>query len=216
MNTLTFDIETIPQNEESLSKIQEEEIEKKMERYLVKRPHEDEGEAKKMLMATSPYFGEIITIGLHRHTEYGDEDSIALIGSEEEILSRFWENIKSFNGLFISFNGISFDVPFISKRSMKHRITPSNTKFLDTYKFQKRPHFDVKSVISDFNNWVAPTLKLTCDLLDVPSPKGGGVEAKNVAQAFHNGRIDEIADYCEKDVKATFECYKKMIGYFKS
>lgn len=215
MNVVSFDIETVPQ--ENLSEIQIEEVDRKVANYLDKNPKVDLEEARNLIMGTSPFFGEIITIGMYlKEDRYGgQEGSVALVGEEHEILSEFWENLNTFKGLFVSFNGLSFDVPFILKRSMKHKIKPTNAAFLNTYRFQKTPHFDVKEIVSDFDRWNAPTLQLTCDLLGIASPKDGDIKAKEVYAAYKAGRIQEIAAYCERDVKATYLCYKELQGYYK-
>lgn len=214
MDILTFDIETIPQ-QEPLSDIQEEELDKKLERYLLRKPESDPDEAKKLIMGTSPYFGEIIVIGLHKFDSIQDaEDTIALTGSEEEILKRFWNIIKNHVGLFVSFNGLSFDVPFILKRSMKHSVPPTNSDFMNTRRYSKFPHFDSKEIIADFDRFAAPTLRLACELLGIPSPKEGEVKAEDVAKVFkEKGGLEKIANYCIKDVEATYLLFRKLQKY---
>jgi predicted PolB exonuclease-like 3'-5' exonuclease len=211
MKSLTFDIETIPQRA-PLSEIQQEELTKKINRYMARRPEEDEEEVKNLIMGTSPYFGEIVTIGLYFNDSDGDE-STALIGDEEEILNRFWTILNKFKGVFVSYNGLTFDIPFILKRSMKYKILPTNREFLKTRRYTTYPHFDVKEVIADFNKYEAPTLHLACEHLGIPSPKEGEVKANEVAQAFADGRIQEIADYCVRDVIATFKVFERINSY---
>jgi len=214
IETLTFDIETVPQ-EGPLSSIQEEELDKKISRYLNRYPEKDSNDVKNLLMGTSPYFGEIIVIGLYK-TIGDNEESMAITGSEEEILSRFWEIVRNHKSLFISYNGLSFDIPFILKRSMKFKIKPTNPDFLITRRFSKYPHFDVKEVISDFDKFAAPSLHLACDLMGVKSPKEGEVKAEDVHKVYkEKGGLQKIADYCIRDVKATYEVFKGLQGYYK-
>lgn len=212
MEILTFDLETVPQRA-PLSEIQQEELDKKLERYLERRPSADPEEAKSLLMGTSPYLGEIIVIGLHKFVN-GETDTIALTGPEDEILDRFWNILSSHKGLFVSYNGLSFDVPFTLKRSMKHSIKPTNSDFMNTRRYMKYPHFDAKEVISDFDKWNAPTLRMACDLLGVPSPKEGEVKAEDVAEVSQQpGGLKKIADYCIRDVEATYQVYRKLQNY---
>lgn len=216
---LCFDIETIPKQTD-LNDIEKEEIEKKVTSYLQKNNldssnTEEYTKAKRLIMATSPYFGEIICIGMYRNKN-GLEDSIALIGKEKEILERFWKNIKSFNGLFVSFNGLEFDVPFIIKRSMYHKILPTNNHFLDMRRYSKWPHFDVRMVMTDFDKYGYGNLKIISNFLGIFNPKDGEVKAENVEEYYKQGKINEIADYCLKDVKATYECYSIIKHYFNN
>lgn len=211
MNTLTFDIETIPTPDEELSDIQKEEIERKVDKYLERSPQADPMEVKNLIMGTSPYFGKIVVIGIHKVTALA-EKSYYIIGEEKDILLKFWKDIATFNGIFVSYNGLGFDVPFINKRSMKHGLFPSNRKFLKTYRFSQDNHFDVKDVISDYDRYAAPTLHLACDLLGIPSPKEGEVKASEVAKAYAEGKIIPIAEYCVRDTVATYKAFKKLKG----
>jgi len=212
---LTFDIETIPM-QGTLSETVKDEVSRKVERELARSPElaDDLESVKNKIMATSPYFGEVITIGMHIDSVTRGEGTEAIVGTEKEILERFWSMVKNFRGLYISYNGLGFDVPFIIKRSMYHGIKPSNSDFLNTRRYIKYPHFDVQQVISDWDRFKAPTLRLACDHFGIPSPKEGEVEASQVYPAFLDGKIDEIAKYCERDVVATYELYKKLDGYY--
>jgi len=205
MNELTFDVETVPQQSD-LSEIQVEELEKRMNSYLSRNPDADEDEAKNLIMSTNPYFGELVCIGLKSSCRTQSKTK-ALIGSEKDILTEFWTILKEFRGIFVSFGGLNFDVPFILKRSMKHLISPTNKNFLDTRRFQKFPHFDVGAIISDYNHYARATLRLVCEQLGIPSPKEEGICGKDVAAAFLRGEIDKIAKYCLRDVDATHACY---------
>jgi len=214
MNTLTIDIETVPLD--VLTETQQEELDKKITSY--KRFNEVTSEniedVTSLLMGTNPYFGKIVCIGIKQTMASGAYDEKAIVGTEKEILCEFWRVLSKFpQGLFITYNGLSFDVPFILKRSMVHKLVPTNKPFLDTRRFSKYPHFDVKAVLSDFDRYNSCTLKLACEHLGIPSPKEGEIAAKDVAKAFKQGRIDAIAEYCLKDVQATFDAYKIIKKY---
>lgn len=210
---MSFDIETVPQIS-PLSNIQTEELSRKLDNYLSKRSeNEDIEEAKRLLMGTSPYFGEIICIGLGGEDASGEFKSLSIIGTEKEILQKFWKRITDFRGTFVSYNGLEFDVPFILARSMKHGIKVTNKTFIDTRRFQRYPHFDVKQILSDWDKFRSCTLHLACDHLGIPSPKEGEIKAKDVAQAYADGRIDEIQKYCLRDVRATLQIFKIVREY---
>jgi len=216
METLTFDIETIPQ-EEPLSNAQQAELDKKLNRYFWNKERTDEAEkeATRMLMGTNPFLGKIICIGLMRQTNSNNFDSFSLVGDEVTgILEPFWKLLQKFgNGMYISFNGLGFDVPFILKRSMVHSLPSTNGYFTNTRRFQKYPHFDVMQILSDWNIGNSVTLDLACDRLGVKSPKEGEIKAKDVEKAYLDGRIKEISDYCLRDVKATFKVYQVVRQY---
>ena len=215
MESLTLDIETVPLLRE-LSEIQNDELNKKLKKYYrgTEEVSTDEYEdTKRMLMATNPLLGEIVCIGLMKTNDIGQYDTLSLIGEEADILDRFWKQLKTFSGLYISYNGLNFDVPYIIKRSMKHKILPTNNNFLNTKRFLKFPHFDVMQVLADFNPMQYATLKLACESFGIASPKEGEIKAENVAEAFRDGRIKEIAEYCLKDVVATYKLYAMTKQY---
>lgn len=209
---LTFDIETVPQ--QNLSSIQQEELERKLTSYLSRNSGADPDEAKSLLMGTSPYFGKIVTLGLHLATDaYDDGKGTAIIGDEKEILEKFWQLLAEDSYLFVSYNGLSFDVPFILARSMHHKLKPTSKAFCNTRRFIRDPHFDAKEIISCWDRYAAPTLHLATDLVGIQTPKDGEVKADKVNDAFLAGDIDKIAAYCVKDVKATYELYRVLKDY---
>ncbi len=215
MNTLTFDIETIPQLG-PLSEVQKEELNKNLESKFKKldRPPTEE-ELKKFkgeVMATNPLLGQIVCIGVHE-VRGTSVKNVGIIGDEEYILRSFWDLIKDFDGVFISFNGIGFDVPFIIKRSMHYGIKPTNNGFLDTRKYQTVPHFDVRLVFSNYDSYASGKLELICELLGVESSKQGDIKADGVEDAYLSGQINKIKEYCLRDVKATYEVYKILKNY---
>lgn len=220
MDTLTYDIETIPQ-QEPLTDIQQEELNRQLEKTFSKNPEWSDIEKekhKRLIMATNPFYGEIVCICLHKTVDNGRyEDSLKITtrteNNEEGILKRFWKVAESFKGVFISFNGMGFDQPFILKRSMKYGILPTNNDFLDLKRYSTRAHFDIKLVMGDWDKFAFGTLHLMCDHFGIPSPKQGVVKAENVEEEFKKGNIDLIADYCLRDVIATFELYNIISKY---
>lgn len=205
-NTLTFDIETVPQ-QAPLTTLQDTEIEKRIDSLLLRKPDENREKTKRLIMATNPFFGEIVCIGFYKTTLSGETGSIALTGTEKQILEKFWGIVGKFDGLFISFNGIDFDVPFILKRSMYHRIEPRNNNFLDLKRYSRFPHYDVKQVISDFDRFAGGTLELICEFLGMPSPKAGGIRAENIEKEYKKGNIAGISQYCLLDVETTYKIW---------
>ena len=138
-----------------------------------------------------------------------------LTGTEKELLKNFWDVIgKVPTATWVSFNGLKFDVNFIVMRSLYHKILPTNKNFLNTSKFRKYPHFDVMAWMADWG-YPSPTLDIACDIAGVQSSKEGEIKAKDVAQAFEDGKIDEIAEYCEEDVCATLEVYLQLKHYVR-
>lgn len=213
---LVIDIETIPQQETMTSK--QKDLYKKLMATQIKKSNDSKislSELKKLrglVMSTNPYLGEIIVIGLYRNKD-GNTGSIGLTGPEPQILKRFWDTMATFKGQIVTFNGLEFDIPFIIKRSMKHGILPTNNDLLDMKKFSRYPHFDVKMIMGNWDKFATGNLDLICDFLGVASPKEGEIKASGVEQAYKEGKIKEIAEYCIRDVEATYKVFEKIKDY---
>jgi len=215
---VVFDIETIPQQNE---------LEEWQDKLLTARltseiKYQDLGiliqNAPDSLihktMALNPFLGQIVCIGLY-FTRTGKE--VGIIGDEKDIIEEFWERISD-ERQFISFNGLDFDVPFIILRSVVLGIEPphvgTNTHpFVSRARFRRKPHFDVAGWASDWKNQYRLPLGSLCNALKVKSPKEGEIKAENVFQAYKDGRINEIRDYCLRDCKSTYDVAKIIINY---
>ena len=207
---LVFDIETVPYKEEDYSETQHEFVEKRLRTALLRNSSLDPVAEKSKIRGTDPYLSRIVCIGLY-YPQTGQR--LALTNeSERVILTSFWEQLKGYSGLFISYNGIRFDIPFIIKRSIYHGISPSNMSFLAYTKYNPNPpHFDVMLQLCGRETPYA--LKEACDFFGVPSPKEGAVSAATVAEAYYSGRIQEIAEYCLRDLESTYKLYQKIRLY---
>jgi predicted PolB exonuclease-like 3'-5' exonuclease len=216
LDIIVFDIETIPQQSE-LSKVQETYLDKQLVKRLGPdyQDNPEYNETKRLIMGTTPYLGEICCIGIKKVLANGQFDMVALKGAEADILTRWWGIISKHRGQFVHYNGLGFDVPWIIKRSMKYGIRPTSKDFLDRRRFQKYPHFDVQQILADWDRFNIISLELACDFLGVTSPKEGEIKAKDVAQAFKDGKIKQIAEYCLKDVDATHQIYQLVTSYTK-
>lgn len=221
MKTLTFDIETVPLERNELGPAQWDEY-KKVMNNLTKKWYPDNNYSISQLKnlrnlgrAVSPFLGKIVVIGLHYKDDAGNTQTDALYGTDErKILVDFWGYLNTFGkGLFVSFNGLNFDLPFIIKRSLFHRITPTNNFFIDMRRFSTWPHFDVKMILGDWDKYATGTLDLLTNFLGIPSPKDGKVSAKDVYDSYKSGHLKDVADYCTKDVVSTYECYNVMKDY---
>ena len=212
MNLISFDIETIPEELDSLSYIQRDVLKAKIDAYMGRNPDKDKEAARNMLMATNPYFGRIVCIGITQQFNSVIK-SKGFSGPEDKLITDFWNCIADFSGIFVSFNGLGFDVPFIVGRSQKYNITPTNKNFLNLRRYSQFPHYDIMMWVANWDRYNSPSLRLLAEHLGITSPKEGDVAAENVYEAFKEGKIDEIVKYCLKDTEATLKIYNKIRKY---
>ena len=132
-------------------------------------------------------------------------------GTEKEILSLFWEDIKPFNQ-FVTFNGRHFDCPFLTVRSAMLGIQPSRN--LQPYRYDATTHCDLLEQFTFYQTTRRFSLDFYCKRFGIHSPKEDGVTGLDMKRLFEEQRFNEIAEYCYRDVIATAELYSIWKKYF--
>jgi len=203
--TLVVDIETVGQDQESIPA---------RAREILMDVETDEDRQKVLdCLGLDPCTGRIICIGVHwieldRSRAYCQPD-------ERELLANFWNDIGQIRPQrYVTFNGKSFDFPYINIRSAIHGVPIPRDIVLDTRRFSTDRHFDVREVVTNYERYRKGTLEFFCEIFGVPSPKNG-INGKNVGEYFKAGKLDEIARYCIGDCKATGELYMKLKNYYR-
>ena len=153
-------------------------------------------------------FSRIVCIGVIAFTDSMEPQGVtAWYGSgEKELLARFWDQTgKTKPTLFITHNGLGFDLPFIKKRSIIHQVKP--TVEISLAKYRTEPVYDTLAIWSNWETrgWVK--LDVLARALGVATKSGSG---KQVAEMWARGQWKEIADYCLQDCYVTYACYSKM------
>jgi hypothetical protein len=208
---LVIDIETIGQSVE--------EIHPRALEYLFRglrrdNAGEDEVEARRKEMverfSLDPTTGKVICIGL-LDTESGEEK--ALVDKEEtRLLTSFWGYLsESPPELFVTFNGKSFDFPFLNIRSAVCRVPPSMR--LPVRRYTAHPHLDLREALAGGDRHRRGSLDYFCAVFGIPSPKQN-LDGAGVGPAFRQGRIDEIARYCLGDCRATAALFERLKPFY--
>lgn len=229
MPRLIFDIETVGVEFDSLD-------EKAKEFLLFYAETSEDKENVKNGLGFSPLTGEVVAIGiLNPDTDKGavyfqsgkknekirqlaDEDeNVQYIPclSEKEVLEHFWESATHYNQ-FITFNGHSFDCPFIAIRSAILKIKPTKNLIHNRY-WADGPHFDLYDRLTNFGAVrFKRSLHMWCQAFGIDSPKAKGVSGDDVAQLYKNKEYLKIAKYCFDDIKATKELYRYWEKYMQN
>lgn len=170
-----------------------------------RRQAEDEQYEKSSFDGT---FSRIVCIGLIMLTDSLDaQGAVAWYGADEKrLLQQFWTKLGQIRpSLFITHNGLGFDLPFIRKRSVVHQVKP--TLDISLAKFRTEPVYDTMAVWSNWDQrgWVK--LDVLARALHVESKSGSG---KQVADMWARGQGKDIAEYCLQDTYVTYACYCRM------
>jgi hypothetical protein len=209
MSTLVvaWDIETCPHAFDSFSDSQQNRYDAELRARSNKDPDRPRAETSRLVRSVHPFLGWICCISAVSGTlEDGPNAPCSWTAKtpdeERALLSQFWTAVEEFPSSvrWATFNGKRFDVPFVTARSLHHGLAPSRHDLQDTYPYNPRPHADLIRLWPQHFG-----LDDLCDLLGVASPKEE-IDGSDVAAAVDEGRIDEVAQYAQQDVLATFRC----------
>ncbi|MFH1769375.1 MAG: ribonuclease H-like domain-containing protein [Parcubacteria group bacterium] len=231
MPKLVFDIETIGEDYDSLDKDTQGALTKWIKGQS-KNDDEYQNELKKLKDETglSPLTGSIVCIGvLDVEKDKGavyfqapdsdiketEENGIKFKPmTEKEMLENFWQGVTKYDQV-VTFNGRSFDAPFLMLRSAIHGIKPS--KNLMPYRYATDTnHLDLYDQMSFYgSSRKKGGLHLYCRAFNIESPKKDGMSGDNVTKMFKEKKYKEIAEYNADDIKATKELYLYWEKYLK-
>lgn len=227
MPKLIFDIETVG--------VEFDALDQKSQELLLRFAETPEDiEAVKDGLGFSPLTGQIVAIGvLNPETDKGavyfldqeerfenqSNDNVQYIPhkTEKELLKSFWDASAHYEQ-FITFNGRSFDAPYLMIRSAINKIKPA--KNLMTYRYESEQygktitHLDLLDRLTFFGAVRRRGgLHMWCQAFGIKSPKSQGISGKDVAQLFKDKEYLKIAEYCFDDVLATQKLYEYWEKY---
>lgn len=170
-----------------------------------RRHAEDELYAKSAFDGT---FSRIVCIGLLEFSDHMEvRSAVAWYGqNEQELLRRFWARLAQDRPtLFITHNGLGFDLPFLKKRSIINQVKPSVD--INLAKFRTEPVYDTMAIWSnwDTRGWIK--LDVLARALQVETKSGSG---EQVAEMWEKGQGLALARYCLQDTYVTYACYCRM------
>jgi len=221
MSTIVFDIETIPQDFNSLDE--------SVQKYLLKNAEsEEEIELIKNQLALWAPTNEIVAIGMlvvetqkggmyfqSRHKVIADfeEEGIKYsAGNEKEILEKFWKAVAHADK-FVTFNGRGFDCPTLMLRTAINKVKPS--KNLMPYRYSAEAHIDLLEQLTFYNATRKFNLDSYCRAFGIESPKAQGMTGLDVYPMFQAGEYEKIARYFAGGLWATRELYSRGVEYMK-
>ena len=219
MNRVVFDIETLGLPIESFDEQQRE--------YLLKfaKTEEERVEALQKLNLM-PFTAQIIAIGMmnpdsnqgkvfyqapKENPWFSQDGNIEFVPCQEaEMLEGFWMTVVHYSQ-FITFNGRSFDCPFLMLRSAMLGIRP--TRNLLPYRYSANEHCDLMEQLTFYGAFRKFNLDFYCKSFNIKSPKSGGITGLALGELHRGEKFREIAEYCLGDVKATAELFHRWQSF---
>lgn len=219
MSRVVFDVETLGFPLESFDEKQQE--------YLLKfaKTEEERTEAVMKLNLTpltarvlaiamlnpDSNVGKVFYQGPGDRRESTPDGMLEFIPLEErEMLAEFWNAVAHYDQV-ITFNGRSFDGPFLMLRSAVLGVKP--TRNLVPYRYDARLHCDLLDQMSFYGAVRKFNLDFFCKSFGIASPKEKGITGLDMRELFEARRFREIAEYCMDDVRATAELYRRWRDY---
>jgi len=219
MSRIVFDIETLGFPLES--------FDQETRTYLLRfADTEDKVEEAKKNLNLHAFTAQILCVAMHnpdtgrgkvffqsdRSEEYWSADNAChfISGTEKEILENFWKVIPRYDQ-FITFNGRSFDCPFLLLRSAKLGV--QTTRNLMPYRFDAETHCDLLEQLTFYQATRRFSLDFYSKSFDIESPKAKGITGLDMRMLFDAKRYHDIAEYCYGDVIATAELYRRWTQY---
>ena len=126
--------------------------------------------------------------------------------TEAELIQGFVERIGELRAQLVSFNGHGFDLPVLRYRAMLNGISAPA--------LSRRPYFnrytddalDLCDALASFDARSRVSLDGLARFLGLAG-KPAGIDGSMVAGLVKEGRIQEVADYCESDVVNTYRIW---------
>lgn len=216
MNTLVFDIETVPdvalgRRIHDLKDLSDEHVAQIM---FTRRRQETGSEflshEQQRVVAISVVMRSRDAL---RVWSLGDEGA-----TEKELLTRFFEGLDRYTPDLVSWNGAGFDLPVLNYRSLLHGITAARywetgdadqsfryNSYLSRFHWR---HMDLMDILSGFQGRGRASLQDIALLLGFPGKLG--MHGSEVWGAYQRGELKRIRDYCETDVLNTYLVYLRF------
>jgi 3'-5' exonuclease len=131
---------------------------------------------------------------------------------EAELIQRFFDGIEKYTPDLVSWNGGGFDLPVLHYRALRHGIVApryweggdgdQDFRFNNYLSRFHSRHLDLMDVLSSYQARARVSLQGAAVLLGLPGKLG--MSGEKVWDAYLQGEIEAIRNYCETDVVNTY------------
>jgi 3'-5' exonuclease len=132
--------------------------------------------------------------------------------TESEIIQRFFDGIEKLTPQLVSWNGGGFDLPVLHYRGLVHGVVAPKywdlgeddrefkwNNYISRYHTR---HLDLMDLLALYQPRANAPLDELAKLMGFPGKMG--MDGAQVWQAYQDGRVTEIRDYCETDALNTY------------
>lgn len=216
MNTLVFDIETVPDVELGRRLYGIEDLD---DAAVAKIMSFKQQQARQTDFLPLPQHRIVVISmvlrsrdGLHIFSLDGEQ------GGEQEIVQRFFDGLERYAPELVSWNGSGFDLPVLHYRAMRHEVTAARywetgdsdrefryNNYISRYHWR---HMDLMDILSVYQAGARSSLQQMAMLLGLPGKLG--MQGDQVWAHYQRGELAAIRDYCEIDAVNTYLVYLRF------
>lgn len=215
-NLLFIDIETVPSQSEWFQKyIAEKHEENPYVRSDKLKWFEEEGREELIARdihagGLNPVTGEVVAVSMAR----GDNDPIVFYRTleqpEEVLMADVIKYIQDSGFItFVGYNVKGFDIPFLATRQLLLKMNPQSNKLhyaRDAQPWNSDVVFDIMQEINGWRSRDNLSFDVICRSVGIEGIKDE-MDGSQVWQAMKDGRAEEVANYCRRDVANTQRLY---------
>ncbi len=137
---------------------------------------------------------------------------------ERDLVKRFFDGVEKYTPQLVSWNGSGFDLPVLNYRALIHGVNAARfwdmgeddrdfkwNNYISRYHSR---HLDLMDVLAMYQGRGNAPLDQMAQLLGLPGKLG--MDGSKVWEAFLQGHIAAIRNYCETDVANTYVLYQRF------
>ncbi len=218
MSFIYFDIETIPNQDPGAIERAMAEIKppsritkpESIEKWLA----ENREEAAREAVAKTSFdggYGHVCTIAWAHDDDEIKSVHASDVSQEGDALAAFFGDLPEYHSTtIVGHNILGFDIPFLTKRAivLGARLPRATAWPRDPKPWDKSCH---DTMIMWAGGRGTISMDKLCAIFGLEG-KGDGMHGSEVAQAWLDGRHDEIEDYCRHDVEQTRAVHKRFMA----
>ncbi len=152
----------------------------------------------------------------------GDNFKVWSLGEVDEdegsLIQRFFDGIDKYTPQLVSWNGGGFDLPVLHYRGLIHGVQCARywemgeddrefkwNNYISRYHMR---HLDLMDLLAMYTGRANAPLDDLAKLIGFPGKQG--MDGSLVWEAYRQGRLEEIRNYCETDVANTYLVYLRF------